>query len=127
MRCKLQYFETTIRVLGGLLLAYELTGHDKLYLGRAIELANHICFRHRIRASPTQHQSRSMKRRPRPRSSFPRQHHRGVNIATQVQTFCTLTGFVDQTASNSSPNNTSETFYGSKTSQQLRSTSSTLF
>ncbi|KAE9390035.1 seven-hairpin glycosidase [Gymnopus androsaceus JB14] len=35
-------FETTIRVLGGLLSAYGLTGHDKLYLDRAIELANRV-------------------------------------------------------------------------------------
>ncbi|KAJ4489220.1 glycoside hydrolase [Lentinula lateritia] len=35
-------FETTIRVLGGLLSAYELTDHDKLYLDRAIELADRI-------------------------------------------------------------------------------------
>ncbi|KAJ3772466.1 glycoside hydrolase [Lentinula raphanica] len=35
-------FETTIRVLGGLLSAYELSGHDKLYLNHAIELANRI-------------------------------------------------------------------------------------
>ncbi|KAE9390251.1 seven-hairpin glycosidase [Gymnopus androsaceus JB14] len=35
-------FETTIRVLGGLLLAYKLTGHDKLYLDRAIELADRM-------------------------------------------------------------------------------------
>ncbi|KIK71607.1 glycoside hydrolase family 47 protein [Collybiopsis luxurians FD-317 M1] len=35
-------FETTIRVLGGLLSAYELSGHDKLYLDRAVDLANRI-------------------------------------------------------------------------------------
>ncbi|KAJ3739778.1 glycoside hydrolase [Lentinula detonsa] len=35
-------FETTIRVLGGLLSAYELTGHDKLYIDRAIDLADRI-------------------------------------------------------------------------------------
>ncbi|KAF5377098.1 hypothetical protein D9757_008768 [Collybiopsis confluens] len=35
-------FETTIRVLGGLLSAYELSGHDKLYLDRAIDLADRI-------------------------------------------------------------------------------------
>ncbi|KAF9068764.1 glycoside hydrolase family 47 protein [Rhodocollybia butyracea] len=35
-------FETTIRVLGGLLSAYELSGHDKIYLDRAIELADRI-------------------------------------------------------------------------------------
>ncbi|KAK7007870.1 alpha-1,2-mannosidase [Favolaschia claudopus] len=35
-------FETTIRVLGGLLSAYELTDGDQLYLDRAIDLADRI-------------------------------------------------------------------------------------
>ncbi|KAF5346120.1 hypothetical protein D9758_009958 [Tetrapyrgos nigripes] len=35
-------FETTIRVLGGLLSAYHLSGNDKLYLERAIDLADRI-------------------------------------------------------------------------------------
>ncbi|KAF8123077.1 glycoside hydrolase [Mycena galopus ATCC 62051] len=35
-------FETTIRVLGGLLSAYHLSGNDSLYLEKAIELADRI-------------------------------------------------------------------------------------
>ncbi|KAF9787128.1 glycoside hydrolase [Thelephora terrestris] len=35
-------FETTIRVLGGLLSAYELSGRDSLYLEKATELAERI-------------------------------------------------------------------------------------
>ncbi|KAJ7193456.1 glycoside hydrolase family 47 protein [Mycena pura] len=35
-------YETTIRVLGGLLAAYELTDGDQLYLDRAIDLADRI-------------------------------------------------------------------------------------
>ncbi|KAK7464335.1 mannosyl-oligosaccharide alpha-1,2-mannosidase [Stygiomarasmius scandens] len=35
-------FETTIRVLGGLLSAYHLSSNDKLYLDRAIDLADRI-------------------------------------------------------------------------------------
>ncbi|KAJ7611556.1 glycoside hydrolase [Mycena polygramma] len=35
-------FETTIRVLGGLLSAYELTDGDQLYLDRAIDLADRL-------------------------------------------------------------------------------------
>ncbi|THV00628.1 glycoside hydrolase [Dendrothele bispora CBS 962.96] len=35
-------FETTIRVLGGLLSAYHLSGNDQLYLDRAIDLADRI-------------------------------------------------------------------------------------
>ncbi|KAJ7675805.1 glycoside hydrolase [Mycena polygramma] len=35
-------FETTIRVLGGLLSAYHLSGNDTLYLEKAIELADRI-------------------------------------------------------------------------------------
>ncbi|KAF7338966.1 Glycoside hydrolase family 47 protein [Mycena venus] len=35
-------FETTIRVLGGLLSAYELTDGDQLYLDRAIDLADRM-------------------------------------------------------------------------------------
>ncbi|KAF9260838.1 glycoside hydrolase [Marasmius fiardii PR-910] len=35
-------FETTIRVLGGLLSAYHLSGEDRLYLDKAIDLADRI-------------------------------------------------------------------------------------
>ncbi|KAF9443281.1 glycoside hydrolase family 47 protein, partial [Macrolepiota fuliginosa MF-IS2] len=35
-------FETTIRVLGGLLSAYHLTGHDPLLLDKAIDLTDRI-------------------------------------------------------------------------------------
>ncbi|KAI5115464.1 hypothetical protein M0805_006169, partial [Coniferiporia weirii] len=35
-------FETTIRVLGGLLSAYHLSGGDKLYLERAVDLADRM-------------------------------------------------------------------------------------
>ncbi|EDR15965.1 glycoside hydrolase family 47 protein, partial [Laccaria bicolor S238N-H82] len=35
-------FETTIRVLGGLLSAYHLSNHDPLYLEKAVELADRI-------------------------------------------------------------------------------------
>lgn len=35
-------FETTIRVLGGLLTAYDLTGHDQLYLDKAVDLAERM-------------------------------------------------------------------------------------
>ncbi|KIY69270.1 glycoside hydrolase family 47 protein [Cylindrobasidium torrendii FP15055 ss-10] len=35
-------FETTIRVLGGLLSAYHLSGGDKLYLDRAVDVADRI-------------------------------------------------------------------------------------
>ncbi|KAJ7623033.1 glycoside hydrolase [Mycena polygramma] len=39
---KFNTFETTIRVLGGLLSAYELTDGDQLYLDRAIDLADRL-------------------------------------------------------------------------------------
>lgn len=35
-------FETTIRVLGGLLTAYDLSGHDQLYLDKAVDLAERM-------------------------------------------------------------------------------------
>ncbi|RUP52116.1 glycoside hydrolase [Jimgerdemannia flammicorona] len=35
-------FETTIRVLGGLLSAYHLSGSDKLYLDKAVDLADRL-------------------------------------------------------------------------------------
>lgn len=35
-------FQTTIRVLGGLLSTYELSGHDSLYLEKAVDLAERI-------------------------------------------------------------------------------------
>lgn len=35
-------FETTIRVLGGLLSVYDLSGHDSLYLERAVDLADRM-------------------------------------------------------------------------------------
>jgi uncharacterized protein YyaL (SSP411 family) len=35
-------FETTIRVLGGLLSAYHLSGNDKLYLDKAIDLGDRL-------------------------------------------------------------------------------------
>ena len=38
----LNAFETTIRVLGGLLSAYHLAGNDTLYLNKAIDLGNRL-------------------------------------------------------------------------------------
>jgi mannosyl-oligosaccharide alpha-1,2-mannosidase len=35
-------FETTTRMLGGLLSAYHLSGNDSLYLGKAIDLADRL-------------------------------------------------------------------------------------
>jgi hypothetical protein len=38
----LNAFETTIRVLGGLLSAYHLAGNDTLYLNKAIDLGTRL-------------------------------------------------------------------------------------
>jgi hypothetical protein len=42
------FFETSIRYLGGLLGAYEMSGHDTLYLDKAVELADRLlpAFKH---------------------------------------------------------------------------------
>lgn len=38
--CVLQVFETTIRILGGLLAAYAHSGGDEMFLNKALEFGN---------------------------------------------------------------------------------------